>query len=430
MSATLERGLNALREQIDAPVASFFSSCVSCGLCAEACIFYRSTEDPKYTPIRKLDLMRRIWSREFTLLGRIAGMFGLVKPVTDDDLKEWETLVYDTCTMCGRCSLVCPVGNDITMMIRKMREGMSASGHAPVELIGAAERHTDKGSPMGELQPALHAQVKHAIAETGIEIEFDKPGVDYMVILSAQEIAEFPDVLAAMSRIFKKAELTWTISNEAFEATNVGIQLGNRDVARMLVQRVVDAAEKLGVKGVISPECGHAYQALRWEGPNLIGRPYKFEVIHIIELLDKLRGEGKLKTKGKNSQKLTFHDPCQINRRGGINQEPRRLMNMIAENFVETDDAGTMNWCCGGGGGVGANERAEPLRHQAFKLKKTQLDKVEPEAIVTMCAYCHHTLDNVLEEFNMEQEVLGLTELVAEYLDDDLNDKNAAGADA
>ncbi|PHS78445.1 MAG: heterodisulfide reductase [Rhodospirillaceae bacterium] len=420
MSATFERGLNALREQIDAPVASFFTSCVNCGLCAEACIFYRATEDPKYIPIKKLDLMRRVWSREFTLFGWIAGALGLVKPVTDKDFSDWETLVYDSCTMCGRCTLVCPVGNDITMMIRKMREGMSAAGHAPVELIAAAGRHADLGSPMGELHPALHAQVKHAIKDTGIEIEFDKPGVDYMVILSAQEIAEFPDVLGAMAKIFKKAGLTWTISNEAFEATNVGIQLGNRDVARVLVQRVVDAAEKLGVKYVISPECGHAYQALRWEGPNLIGRSYKFEVIHIIELLDKLRAEGKLKTKGKNTQKLTFHDPCQINRRGGINGEPRRLMNMVAENFVETDDAGTMNWCCGGGGGVGSNERAEGLRHAAFKLKKIQLEKVEPEVIVTMCAYCHHTLDNVLEEFNMDQEVMGLTELVAEYLDDDV----------
>jgi len=36
MTATLERGLNALREQIDAPVASFFTSCVSCGLCADS----------------------------------------------------------------------------------------------------------------------------------------------------------------------------------------------------------------------------------------------------------------------------------------------------------------------------------------------------------------------------------------------------------
>ncbi|MBT6095816.1 MAG: (Fe-S)-binding protein [Rhodospirillaceae bacterium] len=421
MTATLERGLNALREQIDAPVASFFTSCVSCGLCAEACIFYRETEDPKYTPIKKLELMRRVWSREFTLFGRIAGMLGLVKPVTDEDLTEWETLVYDSCTMCGRCTMVCPVGNDLTMMIRKMRECMSAAGHAPIELIGAAGRHADHGSPMGDLHKAIHAQVRHAVEDTGIEIEFNKPGVDYMVILSAQEIAEFPEVLGAMARIFKQAGVTWTISDDAFEGTNVGIQLGNKDVARVLVQRVVDAAEKLGVKGVISPECGHAYQALRWEGPNLIGRPYGFEVIHIIELLDQLRAEGKIKTKGMNSEKLTFHDPCQINRRGGINHEPRRLMDMVAENFVETEDAGTMNWCCGGGGGVGANERAEGLRYTAFKRKKTQFEKVAPDKIVTMCAYCHHTLEDALEEYNMDIEVAGLTELVAEYLDDDVS---------
>jgi len=425
MTATLQRGLNALREQIDAPVSSFFTSCVSCGLCAEACIFYRETEDPKYTPIHKLELLRRVWSREFTLFGRLAGAVGLVKPVTDQDLTDWEELIYDSCTMCGRCTMVCPVGNDLTMMIRKMREGMSASGHAPKELIGAAERHADLGSPMGELHPALVAQVKHQEKATGIKVSFDEKGVDYMVVLSAQEIAEFPDVIGSMSRIFKKANLTWTISNEAFEATNVGVQLGNRDVARVLVQRVVDAAEKLGVKYVISPECGHAYQALRWEGPNLIGRAYNFGVVHIIELLDQLRAEGRLKIKGKDTDKLTFHDPCQINRRGGINAEPRRLMNMVADNFVETEDAGTMNWCCSGGGGAGAIERNDDLRFEAFKLKKRQFEKVDPDKIITMCAFCHHTLEDKLEAHNMDIEVVGLTDLIAEYLDEDSTDANA-----
>jgi len=425
MTATLQRGLNALREQIDAPVAAFFTSCVSCGLCAEACIFYRETEDPKYTPINKLELLRRVWSREFTLFGRLAGAVGLVKPVTDEDLTNWEELVYDSCTMCGRCTMVCPVGNDLTMMIRKMREGMSASGHAPRELIGAAKRHADLGSPMGELHPALVAQVKHQEKATGIKVSFDEKGVDYMVILSAQEIAEFPEVIGSMSRIFKKANLTWTISNDAFEATNVGVQLGNRDVARVLVQRVVDAAEKLGVKYVISPECGHAYQALRWEGPNLIGRSYNFGVVHIVELLDQLRKEGRLKVKGKDTDRLTFHDPCQINRRGGINAEPRRLMNIVAENFIETEDAGTMNWCCSGGGGAGAIERNDDLRFEAFKLKKRQFEKVGPDKIITMCAFCHHTLEDKLEAHNMDIEVVGLTDLIAEYLDEDTAGANA-----
>ena len=417
--ATFERGLNALREQIDAPVASFFSSCVHCGMCADACHFYQETGDPQYTPIHKVDLMRRLWSQEFTLLGKAKGLLGLNKAITDEDFTKWETLVYDSCTMCGRCSLTCPVGNDITGMVAKMREGMSASGHGPVELIGAAQRHCELGSPLGNMLPALKAQVKHSVAQTGIECHCDKQGAEYLVVLSAQEVAEFPDILVAYAKIFKETGIDWTISSEAFEATNVGYQIGNSDIARGCVMKIVEVAEKIGAKYVISPECGHAYQALRWAGPNLIGRQYKFEVIHIMELLEKLRKEGKLKTTGRNNEKLTFHDPCQLNRRGGIHQEPRNLLNMFADNFVETDNAGAYNWCCGGGGGVGSNERATELRMKAFNRKKAQFDKVSPDKVVTMCAYCHHVLEDALYENDMEDlEVASLTEMVADYLDE------------
>ncbi|PLX43728.1 MAG: heterodisulfide reductase, partial [Hyphomicrobiales bacterium] len=116
--ATLDRGLQALREVIDAPVASFFSSCVHCGLCAEACLFYTETGNPAYTPINKVEPLRRVWKNEYTLLGRLKSMLGLAKPVTDAYLEEWREYIYNSCTMCGRCSLVCPVGNDIVYMIR------------------------------------------------------------------------------------------------------------------------------------------------------------------------------------------------------------------------------------------------------------------------------------------------------------------------
>lgn len=85
--ATLERGLQAFREQIDAPVAAFFSSCVHCGMCAEACLFYTETGDPVRTPIHKLEPMRRLWEQEFTLGGRIKKWLGLSKPVTDEELE-------------------------------------------------------------------------------------------------------------------------------------------------------------------------------------------------------------------------------------------------------------------------------------------------------------------------------------------------------
>jgi len=416
MSASLDKGINALKQQVDASVAAFFSSCVHCGICAEACLFYTETGEPERTPINKTEPLRRIWKSEYTLVGRLGKMFGLTKKVDHKLLEEWETLVYDSCTMCGRCSMVCPVGNDITLMIRKTREGMAAAGHAPKGMIEASKRAVTIGSPMGVRLPALLAQIRHVEADTGLKVPLDVEGAEYMLLLSSMEIMNFPEFIEAIAKIFAKAGASWTIATEAFEATNSGIQIGVSDIATELVQRIVDAAEKLKVKTVISPECGHAYTAIRWDGPNLVGKKFSFKVRHILEVLDDLRQQGRLKTSGLEPGKLTYHDPCQISRRGGVIDEPRRLIDMISDNFVEMPDHGKMNWCCGAGGGVSANERADEIRLKVFQRKKDQFDAIRPDAIVSACSNCRIHLEDGLEEYNMDIPLLSLTETIADHL--------------
>jgi Fe-S oxidoreductase len=135
-----------------------------------------------------------------------------------------------------------------------------------------------------------------------------------------------------------------------------------------------------------------------------------------LELLDELQQSGRLQTSGKDTERLTFHDPCQIVRRGGVEAQPRRLLNAIAENFVEMSEHGNMNWCCGGGGGVSANERAEGLRLKVFDRKKAQLDELNVEKIVTACSNCRIVMEDGLEENEMDIPIVGLTELIAEHL--------------
>jgi Fe-S oxidoreductase len=416
MSTPAERATNAFLEQIDRPIAAFFESCVHCGMCAHACLFYTETGDPQYTPIHKLEPMRRVWEREFTLFGRFKKWLGLSKPVSEEELKAWEPLVYDSCTLCGRCSLTCPVGNDIVYMVRKMREGMVAAGIAPDGLKEASIRSVRVGSPMGVTLQALKAQIGHTEKETGLKIPLDQEGADYLLLMSSAEIMQFPEFMGAAAKIFAQAGVSWTLCSTAFEATNSGIQIGSSDIAAQLVQRIVDGAEKLKVKTVISPECGHAYTALRWDGPNLIGRPYPFQVQHILEVLDELRAAGKLKTEGMEEVKLTFHDPCQLVRRGGVVEQPRNLLRMVASNFVEMEDPGIYNWCCGGGGGVSANERAEPLRLKVFSRKKQQLDQLGVSTVVTACSNCRNMLEEGLEHNHMQVSVQSLTEMLAEHL--------------
>lgn len=417
MTTTAHRAIKSLVEQIDAPTSIFFTSCVHCGMCADACLFFTETQDPKYTPIYKLEPMRRVWHQEYTFWGKFMKALGFSKPVTDEELQQWEELVYDSCTLCGRCSMVCPMGIDIVYMIRKLREGMVAAGHAPTDLKSATRRAIEIGSPMGVTLKTLKAQIKHAEQDTGIEIPMDKQGADYLMLLSSAEIVQFNEIIPALARIFKMADVSWTLCSETFEATNSGVQIGSSDLAAELIERIVAGAEKLSVKTVISPECGHAYTALRWEGPNLIGRPYSFKVMHILEVLDELRKQGRLKTRDKENTRLTFHDPCQLVRRGGVVEEPRNLLNMFAPEFVEMKDHGIMNWCCGGGGGVSANERAEPLRLKVFNRKKKQLDELNVSTIVTACSNCRNMLEDGLEHYNMDINVVGLTETLAEHLD-------------
>ncbi len=416
MSERLELGLDKLRSQIDSRVKSFLSSCVHCGVCAEACLFYTETRDPRYTPIYKTEPLRKLWQHEYTFWGKFASKLGITRPLTEEDLADWEMLVYDGCSMCGRCSMVCPLGVDITQMIFKVKTGLAAAGYSPKDLAQTTQRAVDIGSPMGVKLPALQAQIGHIEEEINLKIPVDVEGADYMALLSSMEIMYFPEYLSALARIFQQADISWTLCSEAFEATNSGLQIGNTKVAALLVERIVAGAEKLKVKHVISPECGHAYTAIRWEGPNFIGKSYSFEVVHILELLDELYQNGKLKMSGKETDRLTFHDPCSIVRRGGVEAQPRHLLKAISDNYVEMTEHGAMNWCCGGGGGVSGNERAEPVKLKVFNRKKSQLDELNVETIVTSCSNCRLVIEDGLDEYDMDLNIVGLTEMLADHL--------------
>jgi len=137
------------------------------------------------------------------------------------------------------------------------------------------------------------------------------------------------------------------------------------------------------------------------------------------ELLDRFLREGRLRLRGKDGRRLTFHDPCQLVRRGGLAGPPHRLMRAVSGNFAEMPDAGNASYCCGGGGGVSAIHRAEPLRFAAFALKKRQVEATGAEALVTACANCRNVLEEAIEHDGMTLPVLGLTELVAQYLEPD-----------
>ena len=101
--------------------ASYLDGCLHCGMCAEACHFHVRTDDPRYTPIWKIELFKRTYKRNVGPFAFFYRLLGLKRQVTIEDLEEWQHLIYDSCTVCGRCSLVCPMGIDIAGLVSMAR---------------------------------------------------------------------------------------------------------------------------------------------------------------------------------------------------------------------------------------------------------------------------------------------------------------------
>lgn len=393
-------------------LVSYLEACVHCGNCAEACHFYQASGDPRHTPAYKLFPIAKAYRRQKFPLSLFAPR------ITEEDLREWEELLFDTCTMCGRCTTICPMGIDIASIVGGARQAFVKAGLGPKDLLQAADNSRDHGSPLGVTADKLRDRIEWLEDEHDVPIALDKDKADILLTLSSVETMKYPDSVVAMAKLLNHAGVDWTLSTKGYEATNFGYLAGKADVARIMVQRITEAAEAVGAKTVVIPECGHAFGVLRWSGANVLGRPLPFAVVHISEFMAQLKRDGRLKLK-PIEESITYHDPCQISRRGGATEDARFLLQDFAKDFREMTPTGDLNWCCGGGGGVQAIARAADLRHKVFKIKMDQVEKTGAKTMVSACSNCRLTMDESKAHWKWEGGLASLVEIIADHLIED-----------
>jgi Fe-S oxidoreductase len=116
---------------------------------------------------------------------------------------------------------------------------------------------------------------------------------------------------------------------------------------------------------------------------------------------------------------ITYHDPCQISRRGGATGAARELLAAVAKDFREMTPTGDYNWCCGGGGGVQAMGRAADLRHKVFQIKMKQVEDTGADTLISACANCRLTMDESKNHWGWDHGLDSLVEILAENLDEE-----------
>jgi len=407
--------MSGFAKEIGALSAFRLESCIHCGICADACHFYIATEDPQYTPIWKVEPFKQAYKREASPFAPLYRLLGLKREVTADQLVQWQHLLFDSCNMCGRCSLICPMGIDVAALIEQARHAMFDAGLAPKELYEKAAHQRDTGQPEVSAEP-YRDQLLAIGARFGVEIPLDKPEAQIMLCVPRTDIEHYPGAIVALARVMQHLGVSCTFRSDGLVAENYGYYAGGKEWQREISLRLIEQAIACKAKILLVPECGHAYAALRWEAADLYGRPLPFKVLQVTEFLAGEVQAGRMKLGRAAVGATTFQDPCESARKGGVNDAPRTLMKAMGVELHEMKNHGGFSFCCGGGGGVLDIERAAPLRYRTMENKLREIDDTGAKTFLTSCSDCRRTFDDAQAHFDWQKSPSSLLELVASNL--------------
>lgn len=398
-----------------ARIKTWLSICASCGLCAESCLFYLAKgRDPKLSPAYKAR----------TTLGEIYGRKG---QVDREFLEKCYNVIWGQCTACRRCSLYCPFGIDISVMIDTMRGICNSQGIVPEGLAKTVENYRTTGNQTAMSTEDFVDTCSWMAEETseeirGLEIPIDKPGARIMYTVNAREPMYYPQDIAMAARIFTVAGEDWTIPSTGWDCTNLAMFAGNKAVAGMIVKNIYTKALELGVKAIAITECGHAYRSVLFEGPYMLGyrggKP-PVPVVHSVRLFYEYLRDGRIKIDPDKilGEPVTYQDPCNISRNGGLWDEARAIMKYIAKDFREMTPNGIYNHCCGGGGGlIPMGPEFKKRRMESGRIKAEQIKATGAKIVIAPCHNCFDQIRDLDKEYDLGIKVVSFKEVITEAM--------------
>ncbi|AOQ24181.1 putative iron-sulfur-binding oxidoreductase FadF [Moorella thermoacetica] len=373
-------------------------SCLTCGVCSGGC----PTGDIG-APVDPRKIVRLL-------------LWGMEDKVLASDM-IW------LCTMCGRCTVYCPVGVNMGDLVRALRSHLAEEGRVPENLQKVVDLAVTSGNNMGisreDYLDTLDWMQEELQAEFGprAEIPVDKKGARVMYVINPREAKFFPLSILAAAKVFYAAGESWTLSSRSWDATNYALFSGDDKAGAILVQRLADEVERLGCQELIMTECGHAFRAIRWGPERWLGHKLPFPVRSIVQLMAEYLDAGRIRLDPtRNSEPVTYHDPCNLGRKEGIFEEPRRVLKAAVTDFREMTPNRENNYCCGGGGGMLSLSEFGQERLAKGKVKIEQIQRTGAGIVATPCHNCVDQLNDLCRHYHLNVKVKNLVELVADAL--------------
>jgi Fe-S oxidoreductase len=408
-----ETALNMLTSQLSQPLLAALEVCARCAICAESCHYYAADPKPENMPVAKAEKLRKAYRAENDFLSRLFPAFTGAERLTEESFAALAETAFYKCTLCYRCTVNCPMGVDTPLLMSAVRSAATAAGYGPeiLEMIAdsAIEKGRDPSFYLEFFRESVLDMEKELQALTGdpkASIPLQKQGASKLYVALAGAHTILP-----AAAIFESVGEDWTLS--IYEAANYGIFLGDAARAKEIAGRIFNEAKSLGVKEIIISECGHAYYVMRWLAPNWFGPDFSFKVKSIVEVLAEYVQEGRLKLDpSANPETITYHDSCNLGRKGGVIEEARTVIQAAVQNFVEMTPNREEAYCCGGGSGLVALSEAAELRMAAGRPKADQVRCSTAKTVVAACENCRLQLGDLNGHYGLGIQVTALADLV------------------
>jgi Fe-S oxidoreductase len=279
------------------------------------------------------------------------------------------------------------------------------------------------GLPVEEVLDSCEWLVEEMESEfEGIKITIDKPNVRYMYTINPRELVFYPFDISQAALIFGVAEENWTMPSVGWDCTNLPMFAGDLELAGRVVKNVYEKAIELNAEKILITECGHAYRSLNFEGPYLAGYPDgrpPVEIVHYVKLIYDYLEEGRIRIdpEKKLKEPVTYQDPCNVSRNGGLWEEARTIMEYIADDFRDMAPNRDYNHCCGGGGGImPMGPRYKPVRMLSGRVKAEQIIATGAKIVIAPCHNCFDQINDLSEIYELGIKMKSLKDILYEIM--------------
>jgi Fe-S oxidoreductase len=330
--------------------------------------------------------------------GKIRVMKGVLEGVLMPN-EEMVRKLYE-CSQCGNCTEHCPLTRQGKMdpagLIRVMRSYLQSKGYEPPSGI----KYLDKREPRNR---RLENWLPDGLISESNVVFF--PGCN----INCSVYYQNPEIALDFLELMKKADIPIAALKEGFCCGYELHSTGQDEVAKKLAETNVRLLKEMGAETLVTT-CAGCYDAFKNVYQELLGRPLGFRVIHALHMIEEAMKEGKLKLR-KYDKALTYHDTCDLGRKNGIYDTPRKILESIPElNFFEMEQNRENSWCCGAGGGV--KSAYNDLAISVGEVRVYQAIEVGAEVILTSCPTCVWNLRDAAQHIGSRIEVLDLVSLI------------------